>query len=54
MVTVLLLAILATLALGFALPVLALFFEVAWAWYANLFDRLETAAARFCAKHGWY
>ena len=54
MVTVLLLAVLATLAFGFALPVLILFFEVAWAWYENLFDRLETAATRFYAKRGWY
>lgn len=54
MVTVLLLAFLATLAFGFVLPVLVLFFEVVGAWYDHLSERLETAATRFCAKRGWH
>lgn len=54
MLTVLLFSILATLAFFVAMPFLIIFFEVVGGWYDSLFDRLERAAARFCARRGWY
>lgn len=41
-------------ALGLGLPLLAIALEVIGAWYDNLFDRLETAAERFCVRRGWF
>nr|DAS47689.1 MAG TPA: ETC complex I subunit conserved region [Caudoviricetes sp.] len=48
-----LLAILSILATVIVLPLSIIFLEVVGAWADHMFDRLETAAARFCWKHGW-
>ena len=40
-----------TLCLG--MPFLCIFFKVVRAWQDHWFYRLEVAAERFCAKHGW-
>ena len=46
--------ILSILATFIILPLSIIFLEVVGAWYDYVFDRLETAAVRFCNRCGWY